>query len=109
MRHLRRGGTLRSTTRLCIAAALLVAALGLVPAALADAPSFNNVKVMGKVGGGSPWTEPRIATDPSGRIWVVTNDDKNGTAVVLSSSDGGRTFTQTPTPPPGQTSPSPDT
>jgi BNR repeat-like domain len=80
------------------------------PAALAAPPSFNTVKIAGEPGQGAlPWSEPRIAVGPDGKYWAVTNaDDKLGTAAVYGSGDKGAHFQQTPNPPAGQTSPTPD-
>jgi hypothetical protein len=55
----------------------------------------------------SGWTEPRVVTAPDGTEWTVTNDPANGTATVLSSSDGTH-WKRTPTAPPGQQQPSTD-
>src|SRR5205823_5979479 len=89
----------------------LVAGVGLalacaVPATAATIP-FRTAKVDGPIPGG-PWEEPRIATGPDGTLWTVTNDSKNGTVFVYSSTDGGASWTKAPAPIAGQSSPTPD-
>src|SRR3954454_16764969 len=74
-----------------------------------DPPTFNTVKIADKVGGGYPWTEPRIAVGPDGKYWAVTNtEDDNATAYAFSSADKGNTFKKAEAPLAGQTVPSPD-
>src|SRR3954469_20871545 len=92
--------------------ALAIAAFFLIAAASAqalDPPTFHTVKIADKVGGGYPWTEPRIAVGPDGKYWAVTNtEDDNATAYVFSSADKGNTFKKAEAPIAGQTVPSPD-
>src|SRR3954452_5965131 len=95
-------------------ALVAVVALGCILVCMGTAtaapPSFRTVKTAGEPGQGSlPWSEPRIAVGPDGKIWAVTNDDDEvGTAVVFGSSDGGKTFQKADAPLAGQTSPTPD-
>jgi hypothetical protein len=88
-------------------AALLASAAG---AHAIDPPTFSTVKIAGEPGQGSlPWSEPRIATGPDGKIWAVTNDDDElGTAVIFGSAGGGKTFKKAESPLAGQTAPTPD-
>ena len=90
--------------------ALVATSIAAATAQAADPPSFNTVKVIGAPAqGGLPWAEPRIAIGPDGHPYAVTNDDDElGTAVVVTSQDGGKTFARTAAPPAGQTMPSPD-
>ncbi|MEA2458990.1 MAG: repeat-like domain, partial [Thermoleophilaceae bacterium] len=104
-----------SQSRAQLALAFLTAALAAclfvtAAARAADPPTFNTVKVQGEAGQGNlPWSEPRIAVGPDGHLWAVTNaDDAAGTAIVVGSGDGGKTFQQAPSPIAGQTSPTPD-
>src|SRR4051794_10168885 len=72
-------------------------------------PTFNTVKIAGKIGAGYPWTEPRIAVGPDGKYWAVTNtEDDNATTYVFGSADKGNTFKKAEAPIAGQTQPSPD-
>src|SRR3954454_3381539 len=74
-----------------------------------DPPTFHTVKIAGKIGGGYPWTEPRIAVGPDGKYWAVTNaEDSNATTYVYGSADKGNTFKKAEAPIAGQTQPSPD-
>src|SRR3954469_17347566 len=92
--------------------AFVVVAFFLLAAASAqalDPPTFNTVKIADKVGGGYPWTEPRIAVGPDGKYWAVTNtEDDNATAYAFSSADKGNTFKKAEALLAGQTVPSPD-
>src|SRR3954462_12240776 len=92
--------------------ALAIQAFFLIPAASAKAPhppTFHTVKIADKVGGGYPWTEPRIAVGPDGKYWAVTNtEDDSATAYVFGSDDKGNTFQKAEAPLAGQTQPSPD-
>src|SRR4051794_37688946 len=92
--------------------ALAIAAFFLIAAASAkalDPPTFHTVKIADKVGGGYPWTEPRIAVGPDGKYWAVTNtEDDSATAYVFGSDDKGNTFKKAEAPLAGQTQPSPD-
>jgi hypothetical protein len=99
----------RGTTLIAAAAALACLLFAAATAAAAP-PKFITTKIAGEPGKGSlPWSEPRIAVGPDGKYWAVTNaDDAAGTAAVYGSSDKGKTFKQTATPPAGQTSPTPD-
>jgi hypothetical protein len=104
----------RRLTALASALTALAALAALLPAAAnaqaVDPPTFNTVKVVGEPGKGNlPWSEPRIAVGPDGKFWAVTNDDDDlGTAIVVSSSDGGKTFAKADAPLAGQTAPTPD-
>jgi hypothetical protein len=93
-----------------VLAAAAAALLGAPAAEAIDPPTFNTVKVAGEPGQGSlPWSEPRIAVAQDGHIWAVTNDDDElGTAVVVGSADGGKTFKKADAPLAGQTAPTPD-
>jgi hypothetical protein len=95
-----------------LAFALAAVACFLLAAASAqalDPPTFNTVKIAGKIGGGYPWTEPRIAVGPNGKYWAVTNtEDDSATAYVFGSADKGKTFTKAEAPLAGQVQPSPD-
>src|SRR3954465_385958 len=95
-----------------LAFALAAVACFLLAAASAqalDPPTFNTVKIADKVGGGYPWTEPRIAVGPDGKYWAVTNtEDSNATTYVYGSADKGNTFKKAEAPIAGQTQPSPD-
>jgi BNR repeat-like domain len=93
-------------------AALVTAAFTLTAAASAqalDPPTFHTVKIADEVGGGYPWTEPRIAVGPDGTYWAVTNtEDDSATAYAFSSTDKGNTFKKAEAPLAGQVQPSPD-
>jgi hypothetical protein len=94
-------------SRLRAAVVSVVLVLVALPAAAsADPPSFNTVKIA-PGNEADTWVEPRIATGPDGALWAVTND-KDGTAIVLVSHDGGKSFQKTDSTIPGQASPSPD-
>jgi hypothetical protein len=98
--------------KFALAFALAAVACFLLAAASAqalDPPTFHTVKIAGKIGGGYPWTEPRIAVGPDGKYWAVTNtEDDSATAYVFSSADKGNTFKKAEAPLAGQTQPSPD-
>lgn len=100
----------RWASLLAATAAALVASCGPALAQAIDPPTFNTVKVVGEAGQGSlPWTEPRIAFARDSHMWAVTNDDNaQGTAIVVGSGDGGKTFKKADAPIAGQTMPSPD-
>jgi hypothetical protein len=83
-----------------------LAALLLMSASALAAPTFRNVRIAGPPKG-DPWTEPRIATGPDGRLWAVTLDE-GGTAFAYSSADGGRTFQKSASSLAGQVQPTPD-
>jgi BNR repeat-like domain len=108
------GATVLPSRRRVVVASVVAALATLLIAAAAaqaiDPPTFNTVKVVGEPGKGSlPWSEPRIAVGPDGKYWAVTNDDDDlGTAIVVSSSDGGKTFKKADAPLAGQTAPTPD-
>lgn len=107
------GITIRSRRRSAVLVAAAVALATLLFAATAahaiDPPTFNTVKVVDEPGAGLPWTEPRIAVGPDGTLSAVTNDaDDLGSAIIVASSDGGKTFKKADAPLAGQTAPTPD-
>jgi hypothetical protein len=108
------GATVVSSRRRVALVSVLTVLAGLLLAAgsaqAIDPPTFNTVKVVGEPGQGSlPWSEPRIAVGPDGHLWAVTNDDDElGTAIVVGSGDGGKTFQKADSPIAGQNAPTPD-
>jgi hypothetical protein len=101
---------IRLRSVLVLFVAVLAALTATATAQAINPPTFKTVKVVGEPGKGSlPWTEPRIAVGPDGHLWAVTNDDDDlGTAIVVGSSDGGKTFRKADAPLAGQTAPTPD-
>lgn len=82
---------------------LLIALIGLAllagpSATVAGSGPFVTVRVPNSSG----FSEPRSSVDPKGRMWLESNA-ADGSAAVWGSTDG-RTWTQTPAEPTGQTS-----
>src|SRR3954451_8589955 len=84
-------------------AGAVIAVASIAGAAHAGGSGYLTVKLPGSSG----VTEPRGSVDPKGTIWTESNaaDD---TAAVWGSKDGGKTWTQTASPPPDQQSPTTD-
>src|SRR4051812_33815 len=66
----------------------------LAPATAGAKPLNENDFTTVKLSGASSGTEPRITVDKNDDRWVVTN---GGGAVVYKSTDGGESFTKSPT------------
>src|SRR4051794_24910997 len=103
-----------------LGAALVVAVmlLGVAQAAQAAAPKWSSVRVQ-KISEGVPWTEPRITTGPDGTLWLVTNgetasdtagggEENSAPAIVMYSTDHGKTWHKTKSDFAGQTQTTPD-
>jgi hypothetical protein len=108
-----------ASRRLGAALVVAVTLLGTAQAAQARPPKWSSVRVQ-KISDGVPWTEPRITTGPDGTLWLVTNGEKasdspgaggeenSAPAIVMYSTDRGRTWHKTKADFAGQTVATPD-